>query len=87
MKNQVLFSSKDKSKKINVICCNFCLALTGLTDVSPIFKNTHCEFHRKTAKIREQKKQNKKLYKRSAANRNIVSFRHLICKYRIPLKL
>ena len=28
MKNQALFSSKDKSKKINVVCCNFCLALS-----------------------------------------------------------
>ena len=30
MKNQALFSSKDKSKKKNVICCNFRLALQGL---------------------------------------------------------
>ena len=30
MKNQVLFSSKDKSKKLNVVCGNFCLALSGL---------------------------------------------------------
>ena len=30
MKNQALFSSKDKSKKLNVVCCNFCLALYGL---------------------------------------------------------
>ena len=27
MKNQALFSLKDKSKKLNVVCCNFCLAL------------------------------------------------------------
>ena len=28
MKNQTLFSLKDKSeKKINVVCCKFCLAL------------------------------------------------------------
>ena len=27
MKYQALFSSKDKSKKLNVVCCNFCLAL------------------------------------------------------------
>ena len=31
MKNQALFSSKDKNKKNeNVVCCNFCLALKGL---------------------------------------------------------
>ena len=27
MKNQALFSSKDKSKTQNVVCCNVCLAL------------------------------------------------------------
>ena len=30
MKNQALFSLKDKSEKLNVVCCNFCLALSGL---------------------------------------------------------
>ena len=25
MKNQDLFSSRDKSKNYNVVCCNFCL--------------------------------------------------------------
>ena len=30
MKNQALFSYKDKSKNENVVCRNFCLALYGL---------------------------------------------------------
>ena len=30
MKHQALFSSKDKSKKINVVCCKIFLALKGL---------------------------------------------------------
>ena len=33
MKNQALFSSKDKVKNENVVCCNFCLALQGLTSI------------------------------------------------------
>ena len=27
MKNQAVFSSKNESKQINVVCCNFCLTL------------------------------------------------------------
>ena len=30
MKNQALFSLKDKTKKLNVVCCSFCSALLGL---------------------------------------------------------
>ena len=38
MKNQALFSSKDKSKKLhNVVCCNFCLALKGLNNIKARF--------------------------------------------------
>ena len=35
MKNQALFSSKDLGKKLkNVVCCNFCLALSGSRQLS-----------------------------------------------------
>ena len=30
MKTQALFSSKDKGKQLNVVCCNICSALYGL---------------------------------------------------------
>ena len=30
MKNQALFSSKDKSKTLKDVCCNFCFVLQGL---------------------------------------------------------
>ena len=36
MKNHALFSSKDKSKKLNVVCCNFCLVFLRLTLVTLI---------------------------------------------------
>ena len=36
MKNKALFSSKDKVKNSNVVCCNFCLALQELTRTGPM---------------------------------------------------
>ena len=54
LKHQALFSSKDKSKKvkkINVVCCNFCVAHKGLRCVVHLFVilmftkgNNFCDF-------------------------------------------